>query len=203
MKKQLDTKDLLEFKFSLVDDDAERGVFKGLASVFGVVDSYGDIVVPGAFRKTLKDTNPVPMLWNHSVDQPIGVVHLVESEKGLEAVGHLNMDVAKAQETRSLMKQGAVNGLSIGYQTARDDVDKDTGTRVLKEIKLWEISPVVFQACPGALIEGVKDASLEETATEAEPEKSTQPSDSDIIHSLENWIAAIEAKRKEITGENN
>jgi len=194
MKKQLDTKDLLEFKFSLVDDDAERGVFKGLASVFGVVDSYGDIVVPGAFRKTLKDTNPVPMLWNHSVDQPIGVVHLVESEKGLEAVGHLNMDVAKAQETRSLMKQGAVKGLSIGYQTVREARDKDLNARLLKEIKLWEVSPVVFQACPGAEVASVKSdvgdepLELEELDVKAGPEQSTDANDTstpDAVHLLE------------------
>lgn len=156
MARKLENKDLMEFRFSMVDDDQNRGVFTGYASVFGAVDSYGDVVMPGAFKKTLKETNPVPMLWNHSVDQPIGVVLLKEEERGLKAEGHLNLDVVRAQEIRSLMKQGSVRGLSIGFQTVKEDINKDTGSRQLKEIKLWEVSPVVFQACPGATVSAVK-----------------------------------------------
>lgn len=184
MKKQLDTKDLLEFKFSMTDDSADKGVFSGYASVFGVVDSYGDVVVAGAFKKTLKDTNPVPMLWNHSVDQPIGLIHLTEEERGLKAEGHLNLDVARAQEIRSLMKQGAIKGLSIGYQTVREAFDKTANTRLLKEVKLWEVSPVVFPANTSATITDVKSAEELDALTEEEldiktetPDSSTSPED--------------------------
>lgn len=204
MRKPLDTKDLMEVKFSMVDDADDKGVFTGLASVFNVIDSYGDIVLPGAFKKTLKESNPVPMLWNHSVDQPIGVVHLTETEKGLTADGRLNLDVVKAQEIRSLMRQGAVKGLSIGYQTVKEGRDKELNARTLKEVKLWEVSPVVFQACPGATVTAVKaDEADIETEIEpcddtvdmktSEPATATPDDKPDMVHLLD----ALKFKREE------
>jgi hypothetical protein len=56
------------------------------------------------------------------------------------------------------MAQNAVNGLSIGFVTVREGIDKDTQARTLKEINLWEISPCVFQACPDAEVIDVKSS---------------------------------------------
>lgn len=171
-----------EFKFTLTEVDEALGTFKGYASIWDAVDSYGDQVVKGAFKKTLKDRKKFPMLWSHKVDEPIGVIAGVEDDKGLAVEGQLNLDVPRATWTRSLMKQGAIEGLSIGYQTVVEELDKATGTRKLKEIKLWEISPVVFQACPGATVDAVKGEGIDAEdlyAREAEapeakgPEKST------------------------------
>ncbi len=68
MKEQKD----LDFKFIKAPDDA--GTFLGYASVFGVVDSYNDIVQPGAFKKALKERAYFPLLWSHSINEPIGIV---------------------------------------------------------------------------------------------------------------------------------
>src|SRR5687767_3295774 len=102
----------LELKFV-----GEEGVFAGYASIFNVVDSQRDEVMPGAFRDTLsrRDT-PVKLLWQHRLEEPIGVVtQLFEDARGLYIEGRLLLDVAQAREAYTLLKAGAVSGLSIGY----------------------------------------------------------------------------------------
>ena len=153
MAKKLLTK---EFPFILTKMDEAEGTFTGYASVWDMVDSYGDSVQRGAFKKTLRDNESFPMLWSHNIDEPIGIITGKEDKTGLSVEGKINLDVQRGKEIRALMKQGAVNGLSIGYQTMKEDVDRENGTRILKEIKLWEVSVCVFQACPGAIIGDVK-----------------------------------------------
>jgi hypothetical protein len=153
MAKKLLTK---EFPFVLTKMDEEEGTFTGYASIWDMVDSYGDSVQRGAFKKTLKDNDSFPMLWSHYITEPIGIIAGKEDKVGLAVEGKINLEVQRGKESRSLMKQGAVNGLSIGYQTLKEDVDRENGTRLLKEIKLWEVSVCVFQACPGATVEAIK-----------------------------------------------
>lgn len=156
----METKDL---RFKLFDINESEGVFKGYASIFDVIDSYNEIVERGAFKNTLRESDgKFPLCWFHKVNEPLGIVYAREDPGGLWVEGHLNLDVQAAREKRSLMKQGAVKGLSIGFKTIKDQWDKDI--RRLTEIKLFEVSPITlnFQACPGAEIEDVKqDAFLE------------------------------------------
>jgi uncharacterized protein len=146
------------FEFKAVGDD---GTFSGYGSVFGTKDSYGDVVEPGAFKDSLsawaaKGKMP-KMLWQHRSDSPIGVwTAMSEDSKGLAVEGRLILDVQQAREAHSLMKAGALDGLSIGYVTVSDGWDKDTQTNRLKAVDLWEVSPVTFGANPDALIESVK-----------------------------------------------
>lgn len=150
----METKD---FKFKLDDTDDEKGTFTGFASVFDAVDSYNEIVEKGAFRKTLKDNDgKFPLTWFHNVNEPLGIINARERKHGLEVDGHLNLDVQSAREKRSLMKQGAIKGLSIGFKTIKDEWEDDI--RKLKEIKLYEIGLITlnFQACPGAEVTDVK-----------------------------------------------
>lgn len=172
-KKAIETK---EFKFTLDKVNDDEGTFTGYASVWDVVDSYGDAVQKGAFHKTLKEKRSFPLLWSHSVMEPIGTVTGSEDEHGLAVEGVLNLDVQRAREVRSLIKQGAINGLSIGYQTKREEIDKTNGTRKLKEIALWEISPCVFPALDATEITDVKSVDAQPISPEPEsaPEQSTQ-----------------------------
>lgn len=157
----METKD---FKFSLISIDEDAGTFTGYASVFGVVDSYGDKVMPGAFRKTIKEHRGVfPLLFQHNIMEIVGVLELEEDAHGLRVKrGSLNLDVQRGREVRSLMKQGALDGLSIGYQVVKADVEKESGIRLLREIKLWEVSLVLFPANEAARVEDVKDNAPEE-----------------------------------------
>jgi HK97 family phage prohead protease len=145
-----------DFKFTMVEQVSDEGKFTGYASVFGGVDSYGDTVEKGAFKKTLKENESFPMLWSHNTDEPIGIIRGKEDSKGLFIHGELNLDVASAREKRSLMKQGAITGTSIGYEAAKWEFDTVEKVRHLKEIKLWEVSPVVFPADSNARIAQIK-----------------------------------------------
>lgn len=147
-----------EFKFA---DENGAGTVDGYASVFNLLDRGGDIVLPGAFKKSLAEwkrkKQPVPMLWHHDPSDPIGVwTELVEDEKGLKVQGQLILDVPQAQNVRALMKGGAVKGISIGYRTKEADIDRQTGARKLKVVELWEASLVTFPMMPEAQVTAVK-----------------------------------------------
>lgn len=144
------------------DSVAEDGTFEGYGSVFGVVDSYKEVVAEAAFADSLaelksKDRN-VPVLWQHRQDQPIGVyAELREDETGLFVRGQLLInDVAQAKEAHALMKAGAVTGLSIGYWVRESSYDEKTGIRTLTKLDLVEVSLVTFPANDEARVEAVK-----------------------------------------------
>lgn len=180
----------IEFKFTMAEGDAEPGSFTGYGSVFDVIDSYGDAVRKGAFKKTLKEKKKFPLLWSHdSYLVPIGIIMGEEDDHGLEVAGSLNLDIELARDVRSAMKQGSVNGLSIGYNVVKKDIDNETGIRTIKEISLWEISVCIFQACPGAVVAEIKSRLLGE-----EPDqKSTPEIKPEHIHLIDDSIARIKS----------
>lgn len=130
--------------------------FEGYASLFGVPDGSGDIVERGAFAATLRRRPPpmVRMLYQHSALEPIGVWSAIrENSRGLYVRGRLTIDVRRAREVRSLLRDGALDGLSIGFRTKR--ARKDGLYRRLTEIELWEISVVTFPLLAGSLVTAV------------------------------------------------
>jgi len=151
-------------KFTEPDDE---GHFTGYASVFELEDLDGDIIKPGAFKKTLSEKKRFPFLWQHMVQEPIGWVEMEEDEKGLKITnGKLILDVQRAAEARALMKEQAVNGLSIGFELVKwENVDEGRG-RIITEIKLWEVSAVTFPAQPAAVIETVKTLDISKLSTD-------------------------------------
>lgn len=138
------------------------GTFQGYGSIFGELDSYRDIVLPGAFKQSLQDDfaakgRKVPMLWQHDSWAPIGIYTTIkEDDIGLYVEGQCNLEVQKGRECHALMKQGALSGLSIGYSTMQSEWDEKTLTRKLKEVTLWEVSPVTFPAGDNARVQSVK-----------------------------------------------
>jgi uncharacterized protein len=137
----------------------DAGVFEGYASLFGVLDSGGDIVERGAFARSLKQrgASGVKLLWQHKAQEPLGVwTQLEEDARGLRVTGRLDLSVARAREALSLMRSGAVDGLSIGFRTIRSAKDAQSGARRLLDIDLWEISIVTFPMLPQARARVVK-----------------------------------------------
>ena len=133
--------------------------FEGHGSIFGNVDLGGDIVLPGAFKRSLaahKKAGALPqMFWMHRPDQVPGRwLDMEEDSKGLYVRGEL-ADTPLGNEMHTLLKMKAVRGQSIGYRTIDMDYDKD-GNRLLKEIDLWEVSLVSLAMNPLARVEGVK-----------------------------------------------
>jgi len=138
------------------------GTVEGYASLFGEIDAARDMVMPGAFARTLKSRGPrrIPMLFQHDPAEPVGVwLELTEDFRGLRARGRLIPDVARARELVALVKAGAVDGLSIGFRTVKGRVDPASRVRKIHELELWEISIVTFPLLAGARVRAVKDAS--------------------------------------------
>ncbi len=124
--------------------DSVTGVVEGYGAVFGNVDTYGDIILRGAFSNTM-GKRKVKMLWQHDPEKPIGVWdEMREDDRGLWMKGRILSDVEKGREAIALMAAGAIDGLSIGYKTI--DAEYTNGNRVIKEIDLWETSIVTFPA---------------------------------------------------------
>jgi HK97 family phage prohead protease len=133
--------------------------FEGHGSVFKNVDLGGDIVVPGAFKRSLKshkESGTLPaMFWMHQPDKVPGKwLDMHEDSKGLAVHGVL-ADTELGKEIHTLLKMGAVGGLSIGYRTIDQDYDKN-GNRLLKELDLPEVSVVSLPMNPLAQVAHVK-----------------------------------------------
>lgn len=146
----------VEFDAKSVRND---GTFSGYASTFGNVDSYGDIVMPGAFNKSLSTRPPqkVKMLWQHDSSQPIGVWHSIqEDSKGLFVKGKILKEIAKGAEAYALMKEGVIDSMSIGYMTLESEYTK-SGIRQLNELGLMEVSLVTFPANDQATVTSLKE----------------------------------------------
>lgn len=147
----------------------EDGTFEGLLSIYGVMDLGNDVVVKGAFTKTIaenrsarkKQNQPgdIPMLWQHKSDHPIGTLELIDTDEGLAVKGQFHLDVQQAREAYSLVKAGVIRGLSIGYDAIKKDF-KD-GVRYLQELRLWEGSVVTFPMLPMAHVTAVKEMSAD------------------------------------------
>ena len=143
----------IPFKIKAVSED---GLFSGYGSVFGVVDSYKEVVVPGAFSESLQGRMPA-LLWQHRSGEPIGVYTTVKEDSvGLYVEGKLALKTARGAEAYELLKMNALNGLSIGFMTREDSYDKVTGIRTLKKIDLWEVSLVTFPANDASRVATVK-----------------------------------------------
>lgn len=146
--------------YNLVEVKAEgdTGKFTGYASVFGNVDSYRDIIAPGAFQKSISERKgePIPLLWQHDPDDVIGVLYAQEDAKGLRVEGELNLAVQCAIEAHALVKQGAIKGMSIGYMTKEYQYNEDENIRTLTEVELMEVSLVTFPANTRAQVDSVK-----------------------------------------------
>lgn len=143
---------------------SDTGEFEGYGSVFGVKDSYSDIVVKGAFQKSLdkhKEKGSLPaLLWQHQMDEPIGVyTEMKEDENGLYVKGRLLIDDdALAKRAHAHLKAGSISGLSIGYSLNDYEYDNQKDAFILKDLDLWEVSLVTFPANEEARISDVKTA---------------------------------------------
>ena len=145
------------FKFDL-ESVGEDGEFSGYAAIFGNVDSGGDVIEKGAFAKTIKeDFDRVKILFYHQdCELPIGKpLELREDDKGLFIRAKIS-DTQRGRDIRTLLKDGVLNELSIGYDAVDFYYDGDTHVRHLKEVRLWEVSVVPWAMNELAQINEVK-----------------------------------------------
>lgn len=165
--------DRIEVKFSTEDMDAKTGEFSGYGAVFGNVDSYGDVIVPGAFKVNLKEWAKAkklpPMLVQHGgwmmgdMDAlPIGIwTEMEEDDTGLKVKGRIiNLDTERGKTIYGAMKEGALDGMSIGYRAKKFTLGTkpEEPRRKLEQIELFEVSVVTFPANGKARVAAVKSA---------------------------------------------
>lgn len=158
------------FEIKAVEED---GTFQGYGSVFGVKDSYDEIVDRGAFADSLeshksKGTMPA-LLWQHRAGEPIGVYTQIEEDNiGLKMSGQLALKTARGSEAYELLKMKAISGMSIGFVTREDSYDRVTGIRTLKRVDLWECSICTFPVNDAARVQGVKSIEVLESLRDCE-----------------------------------
>lgn len=123
----------------------------GYASVFGVPDTGGDVVLAGAFRGAAKG---VPLLWQHDAKEPIGFVEsLGEDARGLRIVARV-VASGRGEQAVQLLRAGAIDGLSFGYRVKASRPDWVRGVRQLASLDLIEVSLVTFPMQPLARVLG-------------------------------------------------
>lgn len=159
--------------YALTVKASEDGAVEGYGSVFGVRDNYDDVIAAGAFAASLaahKAAGTMPaMLWQHDSHEPIGVWEsMVEDASGLRIKGRLALDTVRGKQAHTLLKMGALNGLSIGFVSKQWAYERDSEVRTLTEVDLWEVSIVTFPANQKARVTNVKSGDI---ATPKDAEK--------------------------------
>jgi hypothetical protein len=193
-------------------DDKDAGVMVGYASTFGNVDLGGDVVMPGAFDKSIADikADGIPLLADHlaATSHVLGTIYdALADDKGLKIWARLSK-APSAVDTTTKMREGHLGKLSIGYETMDDSFEDRDGMRVrlLNDVKLWETSVVVFPMNPKAAITGVKSllgamvaggvGTPEEFAAEAKAEHVKAAAGGEGLSTLDAWRIeyAVETK---------
>lgn len=128
--------------------------FAGYAAVFDRVDNGGDIVRPGAFSHSLAARRPVPLLWQHKAGAVIGTVErIAQDRRGLRIIGQVDGG-ERGRWVASMVKRGAVDGLSFGYRVRRSA--RRDGLRELIDLDLVEVSVVSAPMQPLARVHAVE-----------------------------------------------
>lgn len=150
------------------DDGLEDGQFEAYASVFGNIDSYGDVVQPGAFADSLKEWADsgllLPVLFGHNMNDPefnIGhVISAVEDEKGLRVRAQLDLETPKGLATYRLLKGRRISQMSFAYDVLDGSWGEKDGVDVynLHKLKLYEVSVVPIGANQETEVLAVKAA---------------------------------------------
>lgn len=147
--------------------DTGPGTLTGWASVYNVVDQQDDVVVPGAFRKTLSDWRAakskrvIGLTLGHQNDAEGLIGALTDAEDsayGLKATFRFSA-TAKAQDARTKAREGILNGLSMfgpiydkGYTTIAGK-----SVQLLKEVGLWFVGLTPMPANTDALVLAAKE----------------------------------------------
>lgn len=156
--------------------DSGSGYFVGYASVFGNVDSYGEVMEKGAFSDTLKEWEgrKIPVFYGHDLTNPENNIGYVESAEE-DDTGLLVKCVVDTEGPGNgpivykLLKEGRIDRMSFGFYV--NDADHKGGVTYIKKVSLLEVSVVPAPANPEAAINEVKSSKKESGMTPEDIEK--------------------------------
>lgn len=210
MKRELESKaSLAEIEWKEAGEASDILHMKAYALAFGNVDSWGDIIAPGAVDEFLKsaDFGRMALCYQHDIREVIGVItDAGVDEKGMWIEADI-LPTTTGKDVQTLIRGGAIKEFSIGYYADEYHFEKRDGymteIRILDKITVIEVSPVTRAANEDAVLisakaEDVAPEPEEETAGEtAEEELESKPIKSDL--EMENEIKnALEAAQAEL-----
>jgi hypothetical protein len=149
---------------TIKDLDVATGIVTGYFSQFNSIDLDGDVIMPGAFTKTIAERGPdsskpeIAYLWQHDTTKPLGkLLVLREDNFGLYFEAKMS-DTTWGEDALKLYRDGVITQHSIGYQVIKSQENTDMGEEVdaIYEVKLWEGSAVTFGANPNTPFTGFK-----------------------------------------------
>ncbi len=167
--------------------DATRSKFEvndrniaGYPIVWGEKNSYDEIVLKGATLNSLSARgvnalkNPIVVVNQHRLSEILcRPTVLQEDEYGLYFEGTIIEGVQYADEALAQIRQGVLKQLSYGFDYIYDKIDysEQEEAYILREIKLWEISPVTFSSGESAQLRSYKDTQLSLLLEKFRPEQ--------------------------------
>ena len=163
--------DFRSFRLEMKDTVASKGEFNGYAAIYGNEDRNGEVIDPGAMKRSIDHADgEFPLLWQHQKEALIGMVRLEDDARGAKAFGKVNLDIDAGRQAFKMMvpmegfTRGALRDLSIGYIVKKDEMHGSV--RHLKEIQLLEVSLVTIAANPKTNITRVKEAAEQQSYEE-------------------------------------
>lgn len=164
----------IEVKFAPEQVDAQTGEFKGYGAIFGTIDSHGDVIMPGAFADSLvkwqsKGRLPaMKLMHGGSVVNPFGDslpvgrwTAMREDANGLFVEGKLSgLDTDMGRRVHALMRDGVLDGLSIGYKAEKASAGSNGARRNLERVNLREVSLVDDPSNEFSRVQSVKSAEI-------------------------------------------
>jgi len=204
--------------------DEKEGIVEHVVSVFGIRDMQGDRVMPGAYTKTIAERfGKIRTLDQHMADSALRVVgkpramreigrnelpqkvleEYPEATGGLLAVTQYAMKTDNGRNMFHLVDGGFLPETSIGYdpitaEYVEEEIDgQKVTTRLLKEIRLWEYSNVIWGANPATVTTGTKEADPETDKQTAIDNLTAFLADATLDQRAELWKAWIERTAKQ------
>ena len=161
-------------KFTVKDFDDTTGIVKGYASVFNNTDSDKDVILKGAFNRSIKALGPegadrIKLLAQHDLGRPIGRIKVLkEDPQGLYMEAKFGSHV-DGDDYYRMAKEGIINEFSVGFQAIQKEAN-DKGGNDISEIKLWEVSMVTIAANDEAVVTDVKSNTFSTLVKQVEDE---------------------------------
>lgn len=155
----------------ITDVDTKSGIVKGYFSVFGNKDSDGDVIMQGAFKKSLQENyRRIKHLWQHDVWRPLSgtkndMLKVYEDSYGLAFESKIS-ETSYGKDALVLYQDGVVDEQSVGFITIKAE---DKGSyREIREVKLFEGSAVTWGANEMAQVVSVKHMVKEQLLAKAD-----------------------------------
>lgn len=164
MKQVIEFKSMAAQGEAIKDVDVKKGIVTGYFSIFGNIDSDKDVIVPGAFKKTLSENyRRIKHLYQHDPWRPLAGtkddrLKLQEDRKGLYFESNISQ-TSFGKDVIQLYQDGVLDEHSVGFLTMRSN--EKSNYRELTELKLFEGSSVTWGANELAQGSAVKSASIE------------------------------------------